>query len=66
MEYLEMNPPHFPDTVRRRLNDEHNKLVEGYVKGQALNPDAIAHPVDRELMEALDNAHLFTVPWGLL
>ena len=30
-----MNRPQFTDTVRRRLNDEHNKLVTGYVKGQA-------------------------------
>lgn len=63
-----MNRPQFTDTVRRRLNDEHNKLVAplGFTKAPPLNPDAIAHPVDRELMEALDNAHLFTVPWGLL
>ena len=30
-----MKTPQFTDTVRRRLNDEHNKLVTGYVKGQA-------------------------------
>lgn len=32
-----MTPPQFPDTVRSRLNDEHNKLIAplGFVKGQA-------------------------------
>ncbi len=63
-----MKNPQFPDTVRRRLNDEHNKLIAplGFAKSPPLNPDAIAHPVDRELMEVFSNAHLFTMPWGLL
>ena len=54
--------------VRRRINEAMRKQQSelGFGKGQPLTPDAIAHPVDRELMEALDNAHLFSPAWGVL
>lgn len=52
--------------VRRRLDDELRKQQRelGFTKSQPLNPDAIAHPVDRELVEVLGNAHLFSPVWG--
>ena len=63
-----MKTPQFPDAVRRRLDAELRKQYRelGFTRSQPLNPVALTHPVDRELVEALDNAHLFSPAWGLL